>query len=91
MNEEKVKITIGLKKASTLLSRIIKMLEGDKYCIDIIQQVLAVKGLLRSANIKIMENHLHTCVKDAIVANDKDELNKKMEELLKVIKIAHSK
>jgi len=52
------KTLIGLKKARTLLEKIIKMSEDDKYCIDIIQQNLAVIGLIKSANITLLESHL---------------------------------
>jgi len=44
--------------AISLLSRIVMMTEGDNYCMDIMQQNLAVIGLLRSAHETLMENHL---------------------------------
>jgi DNA-binding FrmR family transcriptional regulator len=46
---------IALKKSRTLLDKIIKMVEVDEYCIDIIQQNLAVIGLMKSVNIKLLE------------------------------------
>lgn len=49
------KVIIGLKKARTSLDKILSMLEEEKYCIDIIQQNLAVIGLLKSANLNLLE------------------------------------
>ena len=48
------------------MGKIIKMTEEDKYCVDIMQQNLAVLGLLRSAHQTLMENHLDTCFKKAM-------------------------
>ena len=42
------------------------MIEGGEYCIDIMQQNLAVIGLLRSAHEMLMENHLNSCFKNAM-------------------------
>ena len=56
----KDKALISFKKANTLLSKIVKMMEADKFCVDVMQQSLAVTGLLKSANQMLMENHLKT-------------------------------
>jgi DNA-binding FrmR family transcriptional regulator len=44
-----------MKKARTLLDKIITMQEKNEYCIDIVQQNLAVIGLLKSANLQLLE------------------------------------
>ncbi|MEK9165392.1 MAG: metal-sensing transcriptional repressor [Patescibacteria group bacterium] len=62
----KEKTLINFKKAQSLISKIIKMIEDNEYCIDIMQQNLAVVGLLKSAHQMLMENHLNTCFKTAI-------------------------
>ncbi len=85
------KTLIGLKKARTLLEKIIKMSEDDKYCIDIIQQNLAVIGLIKSANITLLESHLWCCFIDAIKSNNKVKQNKMIDEILKVVKTAQNK
>ncbi len=79
-----------MKKAKTSLEKVMKMIEEDKYCIDVIQQNLAIIGLLRSANSTLLEGHVNCCIKDAAKKGGK-ELNEKMEELMKVIKIAQTK
>lgn len=84
------KVIIAMKKAKSSLEKIIKMIEEDKYCIDIIQQNLAVIGLLRSANAGLLEGHINCCIRDAAKKGGKD-LDQKMEELIKVLKIAQTK
>lgn len=91
MKNYKQKISITLKKANSLTTKVIKMLEEDKYCIDIIQQNLAIIGLLKSANLKLLEGHLGCCVKNATQEKDETKLNEMMEEILKVIKTAQNK
>ncbi|MFA5420435.1 MAG: metal-sensing transcriptional repressor [Patescibacteria group bacterium] len=87
----KQKTIITLKKAKSLNSKVIEMLESDKYCIDIIQQNLAIIGLLKSANLSLLEGHLGCCVTDAAIAKDKKRLGEMMNEILKVVKTAQNK
>lgn len=84
MTKEKKKILINFKKASTLLSKVTTMVEKDNYCIDVMQQNLAVIGLLRSAHEMIMANHLNTCFKSAMSTKNEKRKKKMTEEILKV-------
>ena len=61
-----------------------KMVEGDRYCLDIIQQTQAVESALRRVDELILENHLKTCVREAMV-KDKD-LDEKVKEVIEVFK-----
>jgi len=85
------KTLIALKKAQSLISKIITMLEEGKYCIDVIQQNLAAIGLLKSANLSLLEGHLHNCVKDAVKQKNSRKLDGMMDELLKVVYTAQNK
>ena len=91
MAHNKDNVLIALKKAKSLLEKIILMVENDKYCINVIQQNLAVVGLMKSANLSLLEGHLNNCVANAFENCDRDEVDEKMSELLKVLKIAQSK
>jgi DNA-binding FrmR family transcriptional regulator len=84
MTKEKKKVLINFKKASTLLSKVTTMVEKDNYCIDVMQQNLAVIGLLRSAHEMIMANHLNTCFKSAMSTKNEKRKKKMTEEILKV-------
>lgn len=59
------KSLIALKKARSLLDKIIEMEQNNTYCIDIVQQNLAVIGLLKSTNLNLLEGHLQCCFVDA--------------------------
>jgi DNA-binding FrmR family transcriptional regulator len=87
MIDLKEKSSINFKKAQSLISRIIKMIEEDKYCIDIMQQNLAVIGLLKSAHQMLMENHLNTCFKKAMTTKNEKRKKEMVQEILKVTKL----
>jgi DNA-binding FrmR family transcriptional regulator len=84
MINEKNKILINFKKAQSLMLKIIKMSEEREYCINIMQQNLAVIGLLRSAHEMLMENHLNTCFKKAMSTGSEKKKKEMTEEILKV-------
>ena len=90
MDRDNKKLMIAMKKAKTSLDKVFKMVESGRYCIDVIQQNLAVIGLLRSANMELLSGHINTCVKNA-ARKGCQELNDKMVELIKVLKIAQTK
>ena len=87
ISKNKQKALISFKKAQSLISKIIKMVEGGEYCIDIMQQNLAVIGLLRSAHEMLMENHLNSCFKDAMASKNEKKKNQMTQEILKVTKL----
>ena len=81
---EKEKTTVNFKKAQSLLLKIIKMTKDNAYCIDIMQQNLAVVGLLKSAHQMLMEGHLHTCFAAAMASKNEKRKKEMIEEILKV-------
>lgn len=85
------KVLIWLKKAKTSLDKIIKMIEDEKYCIDVIQQNLSVIWLLKWANMNLLEWHLNCCVKTAIKSKDDKQIDNKIQELVKIINLAQNK
>ena len=85
--EDKAVVT-ALKKASTHLSNVIRMVEGKEYCIDILQQNLAVIGLLRSANNKLMERHLNSCFANVMKGTNENRKQEMIEEILAINKLS---
>jgi len=63
-----------------------RMVEEEKYCIDIITQVQAARSALRSVELQILQKHMHHCVSDAFASGDQKDANEKMDELLRVMK-----
>ena len=66
-----------LKKYLTIargqLDGIIKMIDEDRYCLDISDQLMASRALLKKANNQILKNHIDHCVKEAIVDGNADD------------------
>ncbi|HUX41640.1 MAG TPA: metal-sensing transcriptional repressor [Rectinemataceae bacterium] len=71
-----------LKTARGQVEAIIRMVEGDRYCIDVSKQVHAAVALLKKANLIILKQHMDTCVKDAI---NKDQGAEKIEEISSIL------
>ena len=89
MSSQKERSLVNFKKGQSLLKRIIKMVEDDRYCIDIMQQNLAVIGLLKSAHQLLMEGHLNTCFKQAMASGDKNKKQEMIKEILTVTKLVN--
>lgn len=84
MNEAKLNASRKLKTARGQIDGIIKMIENDRYCIDISTQVLSVIGLLKKANIDVLNSHIRSCVTNAILEGE-DQGEEKIEEIINII------
>jgi len=89
MKDLKRETLISFKKAQSHLGKIIKMIEEGKYCIDIMQQNLAVIGLLKSAHQRLMEGHLNSCFKNAMASKNEKRKQAMINEILKVTKLSN--
>lgn len=89
MDKKNAKTIVNFKKARTHIDKIIKMIENGEYCIDVMQQNLAVIGLLKSAHQMLMEGHLNTCFKNAMSTNNEQRKQKMILEILTVSKLAN--
>lgn len=87
MKSSKEQAKINFKKARSHIDKILSMIEEDKYCIDIMQQNLAVIGLLRGAHKTLMEGHLKGCFTKAFDSNNEKKRLEMIEEILKVTRI----
>jgi DNA-binding FrmR family transcriptional regulator len=74
-----------LKIARGHLNKVLEMVEKNEYCIDILTQSQAVQAALKEADAIILENHLKTCVADA-VKKDGYEKEKAVSEVMKVFR-----
>lgn len=83
--QAKKSVANRLKRIEGQVAGIRRMVEEDRYCVDVMTQVSAVVSALRGVEDLVMQNHLHTCVTDAIKGDDADEKNAKIDELLSVI------
>ena len=61
------------------------MVEDDRYCIDILTQLSAVRAALRRVEHEVLQEHIGHCVEHAIVSGDADEQRKKVVELMELL------
>ncbi|MDR6284970.1 DNA-binding FrmR family transcriptional regulator [Methylopila jiangsuensis] len=64
---------------------IARMVEQDRYCIDVVTQIAAVRAALKKVEEVILQDHVGCCVEHAIESGDKDEQRKKVAELVDVL------
>jgi len=62
-----------------------KMVEEDRYCIDIVTQISAVRAALRRVEEEVLRDHVAHCVEHAIASGNKAEQREKITELMEVI------
>ena len=70
---------------------LIEAIESDKYCIDILTQSLAIQQSLRSLNKLVIENHMHTHVKQGLSEGDEKTKQSIIDELLHLYHLSNSK
>lgn len=88
MNEERKKALQSLKTARGQIDGIIKMIEDDRYCVDISNQIMAAQSLLKKSNMAILKQHMKHCVKDAYEQHEVDE---KIDEVISILEKLISK
>lgn len=82
MKAEPAKVLRLLKTARGQLDGIIKMVEEDRYCMDISQQLMAAGAMLNTVNREILAAHLKSCVSEAETRSERDE---KIDELIAML------
>jgi len=64
---------------------IARMLDQDRYCIDILTQIAAVRAALKRVEEEVLRDHVGHCVAHAMRAGDADEQQRKLDELMQVL------
>lgn len=75
-----------LRSVAGHVNGIVRMLEEDRYCIDVIKQIQAVQAALSRVNETILEGHLRTCVTTAIRGEDSGERERVLAEITEVFR-----
>lgn len=78
-----------LKSAAGHINGIIRMLEEDRYCIDVIKQIQATQTALSKASESILDAHLRTCVTTAIQDVDQNERERMLGEVVEVFRFTN--
>ena len=77
--------TARLKRIEGQVRGIARMVEEDRYCIDVMHQLEAVKAALKKVQDEILRDHIGHCVEHAIVSGDATDQRQKVAELVEVL------
>ena len=78
MKADHTQVTRLLKTARGQIDGILKMVEEDRYCLEVSSQIMAAQSILKKANRMVLKAHMDCCVREAVVSGAPDE---KLEEL----------
>jgi DNA-binding FrmR family transcriptional regulator len=82
---DKTALTKRLHRIEGQVRGIERMVESDRYCIDILTQISAVNTALESLAFKLLDDHVNHCVADALASGDPKEASEKSRELLQAV------
>lgn len=82
MRSDREKITRLLKTARGQIDGLMRMVDDDRYCVDISNQILATQAILRNINHQILQDHLNTCVREAMETDNGEE---KITEIMSIL------
>lgn len=78
MKADHAQVTRLLKTARGQIDGILKMVEEDRYCLEVSSQIMAAQSILKKANRTVLKAHMNSCVREAVESGDPEE---KLEEL----------
>ena len=83
--ETTLSISKRLSRIEGQVKGVSKMINDDRYCIDIVRQIQAIKSALKSVEGIILSHHLDTCFETALKSDDIEQRREKIEELVAVL------
>ncbi len=83
--EAKTSCLKWLRRIEGQVRGIARMVEADRYCMDVVTQISAVRAALRRAEEEILQDHVAHCVEHAILSGNKQEQRRKIGELIEVL------
>ena len=78
MKADHTQVTRLLKTARGQIDGILRMVEEDRYCLEVSSQIMAAQSILKKANRMVLKAHMDCCVREAVESGDPE---KKLEEL----------
>ena len=73
MRADHAQVTRLLKTARGQIDGILKMIEEDRYCLDVSHQLMATQSILKKANRMVLKAHMDCCVREAVESGDPEE------------------
>lgn len=83
--ENKDRLLNRLSRIQGQVGGIARMVEEDRYCIDVLTQIQAVRAALGKVETEMLRDHLGHCIEGAIVSGDRDEQRQKAAELIQLL------
>jgi CsoR family transcriptional regulator, copper-sensing transcriptional repressor len=83
--ENKPKLLNRLSRIEGQVRGVARMVEDDRYCIDILTQLQAARAALAGVETEMLKDHLSHCIEGAIVSGDKEEQRAKASELIQLL------
>ena len=83
--KQKKNVETRLNRVGGQINGIRRMIEEDRYCVDVLTQTAAVTAAIRTIERIVMKNHLNTCVADAMRSEDVEEQREKVDEVMTLI------
>ncbi len=80
----KQKVEARLKRVAGQVSGVQRMVEEDRYCVDVLMQISAARAALAKVSKMLLESHIQTCVTGAFESDDAEDRAAKIEELVRV-------
>lgn len=77
---------IRLNRISGQVEGVKKMIEEERYCVDILMQIKAVRAAIKTVELNVLERHMQMCLNKACLNNNSEEITAKIMELSKLIK-----
>ena len=85
MTAESEKVARLLRTARGQIDGILRMVEEDRYCVDISNQLMATSSIIRKANTEVLRAHMYHCVQDSFSSADESARASKIEELFGIL------
>lgn len=83
--DDKSRLLNRLSRVEGQVRGIARMVEGERYCIDVLTQLQAVRAALAKVETEMLKDHLGHCIEDAIVAGDAGQQRVKAQELIALL------
>lgn len=83
--QNKPRLLNRLNRVQGQVRGIARMVEEDRYCIDVLTQLQAVRAALAKVETEMLRDHLGHCIEGAIVSGDKDQQREKASELIQLL------
>ena len=82
--DHKPKLLNRLRRVEGQVRGVARMIEDDRYCIDVLNQLQAIRAALTRVETEMLKGHLNHCIESAIVSGDQEEQRRKASELVEL-------